>query len=37
MTLKENPLTISIGFLICVALFIPLFIKVGIELYRSGR
>jgi hypothetical protein len=37
MTLKDNPLTISVGFLICVALFIPVFIQVGIELCRNGE
>jgi hypothetical protein len=36
MTWKENPITVSISFLICFALFIPVFIAVGIEIIRKS-
>lgn len=35
MTLRDNPLTVSIGFIVCVLLFMPVFIQVGIEIWRK--
>lgn len=32
---NENPLTVSISFLVCVVLFIPLFVHVLLEVIKS--